>query len=77
MPTVLVVPPPTASAVLQAWGRQLADHRRSLGLSQAQLATKVELDRQTISRLERGQGSIVTLLDIACDLDLVLVEVPA
>lgn len=75
MPNVWVVPAPTSTAVSQAWGRQLAEHRRGLGLTQTQLAQRVGLDPQTISRLERGQGNFATLIDVAAAIDLVLVEV--
>lgn len=47
-------------------GRRIAEHRKWLGLSQAQLAEQTGLTRQTISKVERGRGdaTISTLFGI-------------
>lgn len=72
MPIVLGVPAAISPSVLQSWGRQLAEHRRSLNLTQPELAAKVGLHPQTISRLERGQGSADGLRDVAAAIGLTL-----
>ncbi len=80
MPNVRDVPPPDLPSEnrrnrrFQERGRQLARHRRSLGISQFELAIKVGLHPQTISRLERGQGSEETLVEIASQIGLELAE---
>lgn len=45
-------------------GRQLADFRKSKGLTQQKISQFISIDRQTISNIERGQftGSLAILL---------------
>lgn len=43
---------------IEAVGAVLTEHRRSLGLTQAQLAERVGLHRNEIGRAERGQTRV-------------------
>jgi transcriptional regulator with XRE-family HTH domain len=45
---------PLTAEVAQAFGRRLYAARRRLGISQQELADRVDMSRETISRLERG-----------------------
>jgi transcriptional regulator with XRE-family HTH domain len=40
---------------LAEWGRRIADRRRQLGLLQVELAEKIHVTQDTISRLEHGK----------------------
>lgn len=59
-------------------GAALQRRRRSLGLTQAQLAERVRARQGTVSRLEAGRGDakLSTLLDMLAALDLELVIQP-
>jgi len=45
-------------AVLKVFGQNVRLARKALGLSQEQLALKVELDRTYISGIERGERNV-------------------
>lgn len=48
---------------------ELREARRSKGWSQKTLADKIGVDAQTIKRIERGQGSVATLITVMKALD--------
>jgi transcriptional regulator with XRE-family HTH domain len=57
-------------------GEAIRERRVSAGFSQATFAEKADVDRQYLSRLERGlqNPSLLLLMRIALELDLTLVE---
>src|SRR5579859_4519497 len=49
-------------------GRKIARQRRAVGLKQAQLAEKVDVQPETISRLETGSGrASLALIVLVCE----------
>ena len=68
-----------ASEIQKAFGKVLADARKSAGLSQQALALECGLDRTYISLLERGlrQPSLTTLLRLANQLPCSAAEMVA
>ena len=54
-------PPDAASpqrmSLAQSVGRQIAERRKELGISQMELARRTGVQQPVISRLERGQGN--------------------
>lgn len=65
---------PTADDIKTRWGRRIAAKRDASGETQVQLADRVGLFPQTISRIERGQGAMDTFVSVANALGLDLVE---
>lgn len=63
-------------AVEKRLGRRVADHRKRAGLTQAQLAERVGVATETVSRLERGSAvpSLARLEDVASALGVGLSE---
>lgn len=57
-------------------GERLRYHRRTKGLSQAQLAVDADMEVSQISRIERGviNTSVVTLLQISAVLEVDISE---
>lgn len=57
-------------------GRNIADRRNALGLTQAEFAEKIKADTVTVSRFERGSHlpSLVRLEKIAEELGMPLAE---
>lgn len=60
---------------LENTGAGLADRRKRLGLTQAQAAAKIGIDRRDISRIEAGQGG-VSWRKVMPYLDLLGVSLP-
>lgn len=52
----------TAEDVKSRWGRLLQQKREENGETQVQFAARLRRDPQTISRLERGSGSMDSFL---------------
>mgnify|MGYP000867390414 CR=1 FL=1 len=46
-----------AQLLTRQWGKRLAAERKGAGLSQQQLATRVQRDQPWVSRYERGKGT--------------------
>lgn len=63
----------TAEDIKSRWGQALQRKREATGETQVQLAARLHRDPQTISRLERGQGSLQTYVAAAKLLDVELV----
>lgn len=67
----------TADDVKARWGAQLQRARRDEAkLTQLQLAVQLGWDPQTVSRIERGTGSLEAFLSAANALGVVLFGVP-
>lgn len=62
----------TDTAILEAIGTRIRDHRIEAGLTQAELADEAGVAKRTLERLERGEGSeLVTLVRVLRELGLV------
>ncbi len=63
-------------ALQKALGSRIAQRRRSAMLTQAQLAERIDVTTETISRIERGRTmpSLITLQEIAAALGCELLE---
>lgn len=61
---------------IRAVGRAVRERRVAAGHSQVAFAARADVDRQYLSRLERGlqNPSLLLLMRIAVELDLTLVE---
>lgn len=55
----------TAEGIKEHWGRTLQAKREERGETQVQLAARLDLFPTTISRAERGQGSMETFVAMA------------
>ncbi len=55
----------TAEDIKSRWGRALQRKREATGETQVQFAARLRRDPQTISRLERGQGSMESYIAAA------------
>ena len=66
----------TKETFLKNLGKRLAMLREKRGLSQSELASRCDKDRQTINRLEKGgtNPSVYYLLQIAKELNVTLKE---
>lgn len=53
-------PPPVVRRALRQVAADVADWRRLRGLTQAQLADRADVSRDTITRLEGGDGGVST-----------------
>ena len=62
----------TAEDVKARWGKRLQAKREEAGETQVQLAARLGYFPQTISRVERGQGSLDSFLIVAKALDVEL-----
>jgi len=59
-----------AAVILRAMGRRLRDRRISADLTQGQLAMRVGVSRQTVTRMESGENiSVDSLVRLAMALD--------
>lgn len=67
---------PQKNPVTSAVGKTLKKHRLSLNVSQVNLASKAELDRAFISRIERGLAnpSVTALANICYGLGITLAD---
>ncbi|RXM44960.1 helix-turn-helix domain-containing protein [Flavobacterium sp. YO12] len=61
---------------LQKFGKKIKEIRESKGLTQAQLAHKIDKDRESIARLERGavNPTYLYLLEICGGLEITIEE---
>lgn len=61
---------------LQKFGKKIKEIRESKGLTQAQLAHKIDKDRESIARLERGavNPTYLYLLEICVGLEITMEE---
>lgn len=61
---------------LQKFGKKIKEIRESKGLTQAQLAHKIDKDRESIARLERGavNPTYLYLLEICVGLEITIEE---
>lgn len=66
--------PVTAEDIKNDWGRRIAARRDEVGLTQVQLAARLRLFPQTISRIERGQGGLETYVIVANAVGVELVK---
>ena len=66
----------TATDIAKQLGATIAEKRRSLGLTQAQLAEKLDIGQDALSRMEKGKISpkLTRLPDIAEALDCSVAE---
>lgn len=64
------------NALVARVGRRLRESRRERGLTQSQLARKLRIRADTLSRIERGQhaASLQTLERIAAALEVSMIE---
>ncbi len=67
---------PKESKYLKAFGKRLADVRRSCGLTQEQLAEKANITALSLGYIEQGRRwpRLVTLQKLASCLDVSVVE---
>lgn len=63
----------TAEDIKSRWGTALQRKREATGETQVQFAARLGRDPQTVSRLERGQGSLESYVAAAQLLDVELV----
>ncbi|QOG03487.1 helix-turn-helix domain-containing protein [Flavobacterium sp. MDT1-60] len=61
---------------LQKFGKKIKEIRESKGLTQAQVAHKIDKDRESIARLERGavNPTYLYLLEICVGLEITMEE---
>lgn len=62
------VPATTAEDIKRAWGETLAAARRDAGRTQMELSQALGLDQTTVSKAERGVGSLETFVTMAAEL---------
>lgn len=59
----------------EAVGAAIRDRRTELGLTLEELGGRVGVSRQTVSRLERGDGGVALAVVVACMVELDMDEV--
>jgi putative transcriptional regulator len=61
---------------LQKFGKRIKDIRELKGLTQAQLAHKIDKDRESIARLERGgiNPTYIYLMEVCLGLEITMEE---
>lgn len=61
---------------LQKFGKKIKDIRELKGLTQAQLAHKIDKDRESIARLERGgiNPTYIYLMEVCIGLEIKMEE---
>jgi transcriptional regulator with XRE-family HTH domain len=62
----------TDEEYLKKLGEHIADKRRQAGFNQSQFALKCDMDRQNLSRIEKGKKNLqtLTLLRLANELNI-------